>query len=500
MTEDERASALADLDPWIVSAVLAEANLVEVLRTRVDPSLRRLAVALAAASDDLAVRASAGALAARDPDPWLRARSAELLDAEALPVLLELTRDADLGVRAAAADVLGRRPNAERDVERLLDRADTADAQRAAAYCFLLRGFDDAARARLDEALTRGEPAVVHAQLHAIALAFGDEPAAITPTREHRAPSEPLAPEPALASVARRVLGQTGIEVAPLGLSGVHELEPSALVDARRAGVNLFFWEPRHEKLTRFLRHGRAHRDDLVIVAGTYHADAASIERDVATALRRLRTDRIDLFLLFWTRSPARLGGATSACLERLKRRGDLRAIGFSTHDRVLAEAALRDGPWDALMIRHSAAHPGAERSLFGAARAAGVGVLTFSNLCYGRLLRTRPGRDAAERPPSAADCYRYSLAQPGVTACISAPRRPRELAENLAVLASPAISSERVASLRAHGLWVHEESARWNALVRRADRVAPHVSPDASREDTLALLDAALEEPRLDA
>ena len=36
---------------------------------------------------------------------------------------------------------------------------------------------------------------------------------------------------------------------------------------------------------------------------------------------------------------------------------------------------------------------------------------------------------------PSAADCYRYSLSQPGVTACISAPRRPEELIENLAAL-----------------------------------------------------------------
>ena len=62
------------------------------------------------------------------------------------------------------------------------------------------------------------------------------------------------------------------------------------------------------------------------------------------------------------------------------------------------------------------------------AAMAAGVGVLSFSALCYGRLLRRPPQAPAALATPRAEECYRYSLAQPGVSACLSAPRRPREL------------------------------------------------------------------------
>ena len=74
---------------------------------------------------------------------------------------------------------------------------------------------------------------------------------------------------------------------------------------------------------------------------------------------------------------------------------------------------------------------------------------------------------------PSPADCYRYSLSQPGVTACISAPRRRAELLENLGVLASPNLSPEQLAALRSHGALVHAESQRFNALVRQPTRDA---------------------------
>jgi hypothetical protein len=52
----------------------------------------------------------------------------------------------------------------------------------------------------------------------------------------------------------------------------------------------------------------------------------------------------------------------------------------------------------------------------------------------------------------SAADSYRYALAQPGVSACWTAPRNLDELRANLAVLRDPTMSPERLAELRAFG------------------------------------------------
>jgi predicted aldo/keto reductase-like oxidoreductase len=89
---------------------------------------------------------------------------------------------------------------------------------------------------------------------------------------------------------------------------------------------------------------------------------------------------------------------------------------------------------------------------------------------------------------PGAADCYRYSLSQPGVSACLSAPRRGRELEENLAVLARPELTPEAAVLLRRQGAAVHQESRRFNALVRQAGRLPAAV--DAGE------LEEALEPP----
>ena len=73
--------------------------------------------------------------------------------------------------------------------------------------------------------------------------------------------------------------------------------------------------------------------------------------------------------------------------------------------------------------------------ALFPEALARGTGMLTFTATCYGRLLRPAPGEPADLALPSAVDCYRYALSQPGVGACLSAPRNHRELRQNLEVL-----------------------------------------------------------------
>jgi aryl-alcohol dehydrogenase-like predicted oxidoreductase len=229
-------------------------------------------------------------------------------------------------------------------------------------------------------------------------------------------------------------------------------------------------------------------RDRVRVIAGSYHASPAAIEADVDTALRRLRRDRIDAFLLFWTRSAERLAPELHACLARLKQAGKIGAAGFSTHHRDLARAALAEQPWDLLMIRHSAAHPGAEEALLGEAAARGVGVLTFTALCYGRLLQPSPDQPA----PGAADCYRYSLSQPGVTAVLSAPAHHRELVDNLAVLPQPTLAADRLDALRAHGRWVYAQSKDFGALVRRTPRALP-----AAAERLIGLLDDLAARPR---
>jgi aryl-alcohol dehydrogenase-like predicted oxidoreductase/HEAT repeat protein len=513
LTEAERQEAAAHEDPWLRSAVLDLESAERACVEDPDASVRRTALELliarsrrsghgdarAAPSPDEAPPSPpwhAALASARSPDPWLRARAAELLrptqGRESLRALLLLSLDTAPMVRAAAASVLEPCATLEPLLDDLLHgpAPERDEDLRTSAWTWRLRLADASALARLRAALLGNtEPERVVSHLEALTLVFPDalldsepELARRRPTRSpqrHGATTPRPAPPPRAST---RPLGRTGLEVSPLVLSGAHLTSPQPFFEAREAGLNTFFWEPRYTALTRFLRGGRSLREGLVIVAGSYHSGAAALRRDVDSALRRLRTSWLDVFLLFWVRSPERLNAEDFAALERLRAEGKVRAFGFSTHLRELARDALTRHPWPVVMTRHSAAHPGAEAAFLPEAHARGTGVLTFTATCYGRLLQPAPGAPPDAPRPSAVDCYRYCLSQPGVSAALTAPRSRRELLENLDVLSRPSMEPDALPAMRAHGERVRARSRQLDALVRRA--------PGGPRDALLALLE----------
>jgi aryl-alcohol dehydrogenase-like predicted oxidoreductase len=253
------------------------------------------------------------------------------------------------------------------------------------------------------------------------------------------------------------------LPVAPLGISGHYGLPVQGFVRALEAGVNLLFWEPNYQSMTDFVtRLSGSDRAALRIVAGSFEADGRGIQRDAERALRLLGIERLTLFLLFWVQSWERVAPDVTEALRRLQQTSKVAMFGLSTHSRPLAVEALSRG-WNPVMVRHSAAHHGAEAEVLPKALACGASVLTFNNTCYGRLLR--PLGDVPS--PSAADCYRYSLAQPGVTVCLSAPASLEQLEENLDALRDPAFPPQRREILLAQGEKVYREDAIFRKLVR---------------------------------
>ncbi|MCB9765546.1 MAG: HEAT repeat domain-containing protein [Alphaproteobacteria bacterium] len=368
--------------------------------------------------------------ATRDPDPVVRAHAA---DARArlgqLPTSHPLHDDDDLRVRAAAmtparAEQLWQNPDAETSW-RVLGRA----------------------------AQVLGHP------LTALAARL---PPRITPPD----PLPETALAPTLGDAPRRRLGPDGPEVSLLGLSGHYGLEEAGYARGLEAGINLFFWEPDYSPMTRFLRGlPPALKRQVVVVTGTYDAGPDAARRDLDRAMRALDLPQLGAFLVFWARSPSRLDDATRAVLEEARLQGALATWGLSTHARALAEDSMTRG-LPLIMLRHNGAHRGAEQALFPLAEQQGIPVLSFSALCYGRMLR-RP-TPAAPAPPTAADCYRYSLMQPAVRATWSAPKDLGELEQNLAVLKDPTLPPERADALRAFGDHVYArnrafaEDVRW--------------------------------------
>ncbi|AKF84829.1 hypothetical protein MFUL124B02_05085 [Myxococcus fulvus 124B02] len=516
LSDAERQQARAHEDPWLRAAVLDVDNAAHVCLHDADATVRRQALELvltharelddegpapsaehpSPASEEAPTLKIVVALACcNSPDPWVRARAAEQLSPESgdpqLRALLRLSRDTALMVRTAAASPLESCETLDARLDTLLRQPATDDNVdlRIAAWTWRLRRADDDAFARLRESLggTTESPRVVP-HLRALALTFpeplfADEPelARQRPTSSSR-PRERPAPRPFQPRASARPLGRTGLSVSPLVLSGAHLTTREPFFEARDAGIDTFFWEPRYAALTQFLRGGRNTREQSVIIAGTYHSGAAAIRRDVESALRRLRTTWLDVFLLFWVRAPERLSDENHAVLEQLRAEGKLRAFGFSTHLRDLAREALDRHDWPVVMTRHSAAHPGAESTFLPEAQRRGTGVLTFTTTCYGRLLKPVPGEPQDTPLPTAVDCYRYSLSQPGVSASLTAPRNRRELLHNLDVLSRPYMEPDTLGAMRAHGERVRAQGRLLDSLVRRA--------PGGPREALLALME----------
>lgn len=495
-----RAIGLADPDPRVrrVALDLQTASACLLGDDERDPEVRRAAARLLVRERSALEPACRSDLRTRmfeDDDPWLRARAAELVDPrdcddEALIQLLCATRDHAAMVRTSAAAQLDVVPQLHDRLERVLASHDSIES-RIAAWSRLITAMLDtdptAAQARLELGIGAQTDPMITDHLQALAVLFGAEPPArapartpsISPTRERPEHAERILP-----TVARRPLGQTGIELAPLIISGRFSPTFASLSLALERGVDTIFWEPTYTTATRFLRQPR--NRGVQVIAGSFHADRAGITHDLEQALRRLDREHIDVFLLYWVRSPARIGAEALDTLREFQARGQIRSYGFSTHDRAIACAAIETGDWPVIMTRHSAAHDGAEREFLPAAAAAGVGVLGFSALCYGRMLQPS---GVFEAGPAAADCYRYSLSQPAIAACVSAPQRHRELLENLDVLDRPTLDPLVQEALRAHGREVYADSKRFDRLLRRGG-AAP------LREAILELFDRALEPP----
>jgi hypothetical protein len=285
----------------------------------------------------------------------------------------------------------------------------------------------------------------------------------LAPTQPWKPPArpreavEPLALPP-IDLVRPRQLGPGGPAVSPLGVSGHYGLPVEGFVRAAEAGVNLFFWEPNYATLTKFVtRLSPNDRRGVHVLAGTFEADPARIRRDAERAVRNLKLDRLSVFLVFWTQSWRRLTPDVRAALEKMKADGLVQVYGLSTHNRGLARDAILDG-WNPVMVRHSAAHRKAETEVFPVARERGTSVLTFNNTCYGRLL------DPSFRP---SDCFRYTLATPGVSACFTAPATVEYLEENLDALRNPALPDDVREKLLTRGEWMYREDTVFRKTVR---------------------------------
>ena len=131
-------------------------------------------------------------------------------------------------------------------------------------------------------------------------------------------------------------------------------------------------------------------RDDVFVVSKVYphNGDARRAIAACERSLRRLRTDRLDLYLLHWRgRIPL---AETVAAFERLRRDGKIVRWGVSNFDIADVDEllALPDGANCAVnQVLYHVAERGIEWSLLPLCRRHSIRVMAYSPVAEGRLL-----------------------------------------------------------------------------------------------------------------
>jgi aryl-alcohol dehydrogenase-like predicted oxidoreductase len=238
-----------------------------------------------------------------------------------------------------------------------------------------------------------------------------------------------------------RDVPRLGKRLFRLGLSGSFELGEAGFREALER-FQYVFWSPRMKGLTRALRDVLPRdRERYAVSAGPllgYFPGA--VRRAAEGALRMLGVEYLDVCQLYWLGRMSAFTGAVQEELAKLREEGKIRAAGVSIHNRVRAGKLAEDSILDLLMIRYNAAHTGAERDI-------------FPHIAR-RLLRAPGGWKG--RVPTAGDCYRFCLANPGVDVVLSGPRSVGELRENLTAMEKGPLSPEEMLFLREFGRAVH--------------------------------------------
>jgi predicted aldo/keto reductase-like oxidoreductase len=258
------------------------------------------------------------------------------------------------------------------------------------------------------------------------------------------------------------ILGRTGLKVGRLGIASGYNAPAAAIEEAFERGCNYFTWGTAVMGYLRGMREAlkaivaKGQRDRLVLAAFTYAHNNFMTERMLRRGLWSAGLDHADVLILgYFSRKPSRrlIDGAL-----RMKEKGLVRFIGVSSHNRKLLGQVAGEGEFDVLHLRYNAAHRGAEIDIFPCLpeeKEKRPGTVSFTATRWGKLLNPKhmpPG----EKPPTAAECYRFVLSNPAVDVCMSGAKTIEQMRENLAVLDSGPMTGAELERMRRIGDFVY--------------------------------------------
>ncbi len=316
-------------------------------------------------------------------------------------------------------------------------------------------------------------------------------------------PPPPASPAAGSTTLERRKFGATDLTVTVLGFGGAEigyqQVEQSTvdrlINSALDAGLNVIdtaeCYAGSEEAIGKAVASRRKDYHLFTKVGHMEQGDAgwtaASIEKSIERSLERLRTDHVDLVQLHSCGREILEKGECIAALEKAKKAGKTRYIGYSG-DSAAALYAVECGRFDALQTSVNIADQECIELTLPKARAKSMGVIAKRPIAnavwrhdeepkdgyvvdYWKRLRklnydfTRGDARASSGPEGAAGiALRFTLAVPGVDVAIVGTTKPERWKQNADLLREGGpLSSERFDAIRAR--WKEAAEATWTGL-----------------------------------
>lgn len=227
-------------------------------------------------------------------------------------------------------------------------------------------------------------------------------------------------------TAAERALGQTGARVLPVSLGGEGILRTSGrsaeavpvILEALRLGVTYCDTAPAYQQSqdyygAAFRAAGPGARDQIFLASKTHERTRDRALRLLDDSLRRLGTDRLDLWQMHDLRDLADVdqicarGGALEAA-RAAQADGRVRYVGLTGHhDPAVLVEAMRRFPFDSVLCAINPADPRYRPfvpTVVAEARRRGMGVVGMKVLAAGRLLREATAPELIRYAASHAD------------------------------------------------------------------------------------------------
>jgi aryl-alcohol dehydrogenase-like predicted oxidoreductase len=253
----------------------------------------------------------------------------------------------------------------------------------------------------------------------------------------------------------RTMLGQTGIEVARLGIASSFGADTNVYHEALEAGCNYFTWgtfiRGRSSPFKIFFQQLVEARRRAEVVLGllSYSHTGFFGNLFLESALRQMGTDYIDCLILGYY--PKRPPNRVLDWARRVKSEGKVRAIGLTTHNRAVVPELIQEGVIDFFHIRYNAVHRGAEQDIFPHLGSSRPGLVSFTATCWGKLLKQSKMPDGV-MAPTAGDCYRFVLARDEIDISMMGVKDLTMFRENLAEIRQGPLGEEDMVRMRAVG------------------------------------------------